>query len=515
MRTFSLVLLFLTAIAAVAWTHLAQARTNVLFICADDHAPYVCGAYGNSVVRTPNIDRLAREGMRFDRAYCNSPVCTASRQSFLTGRYPRSIGVTQLRTALPEGEITLSEVLLKAGYETAAIGKMHFNSDLTHGFETRIDHPQHRQWLRQKGETPIPSDVAVLPQWRPFRDPAEIWLNGFYRPFGAVDADMTGTFFAEQAAAFLNETQRERPFFLIVSFYEPHSPFRFPIEFAGRHDPASFAVPPVVAADEPQIPEIFRHLSDEDKQGIIASYYTSAEFLDKNVGIVLDALKESGQADDTLVVYLGDHGYMLGQHGRFEKHCSFEPAVRSPLLMRLPGRVTEDSHTSALVEFIDIVPTVLDVCHIAVPPTVQGKSLLPLLTGKTDRHRDQIVVEYSENEEAMIRDDRWKLVYTTGKRDRQDGYATGLPLPGRTIRLYDTANDPDELHDLSNDPAQEERIEQLLNDLIDHMVATAREPDILPREAERLDLLDFCLQPRDVSGAAKRAQRKRGGQGSP
>jgi choline-sulfatase len=321
---------------------------------------------------------------------------------------------------------------------------------------------------------------------------------------------MAGTFFAEQAAAFLKKAGRERPFFLITSFNEPHSPFRFPVEFAGRHDPASFEMPPVISADELQIPEIFRHLSDEDKRGIIASYYTSVEFLDKNVGIVLDALKESGHADDTLVIYIGDHGYMLGQHGRFEKHCSFEPAVRAPLIMRLPGVVPAESHTSALVEFIDIVPTVLEICQVAAPPTVQGKSLVPLLTGKADRHRDHVVVEYSENEEAMIRDERWKLIYTTGKRNRDDGYATGLPLPGRTIRIYDTKNDPDELHDLSEDPAQRERIAQLINGMVDHMVATAREPEILPKDVERLELLDFCLQPRDVGGGAKRV-----GHGSP
>src|SRR5438477_3626938 len=109
-------------------------RPNVLWVCADDHAPYVCGAYGNPTVHTPNLDRLAAQGMRFDRAYCTAPVCTASRQSFLTGRYPRTLGVTLLGTALPAGEPTLATYLGDAGYDTAAIGKMHFNSPLRHGF---------------------------------------------------------------------------------------------------------------------------------------------------------------------------------------------------------------------------------------------------------------------------------------------------------------------------------------------------------------------------------------------
>src|SRR5436853_7628739 len=108
----------------------AEAKPNILWMVADDHASYVCGAYGNTQVQTPNLDRLAAQGMRFDRAYCNSPVCTASRQSFITGRYPRTVGVTLLPTALPASEITLAEMLKPAGYDTAAVGKMHFNSDL-------------------------------------------------------------------------------------------------------------------------------------------------------------------------------------------------------------------------------------------------------------------------------------------------------------------------------------------------------------------------------------------------
>ena len=143
-------------------------RPNILWIIADDHVPYVMGAYGNKQVRTPNLDKLASQGMRFDRAFCNSPVCTASRQSFLTGRYPRTIGVTQLSSALPENEVTLAEVLKANDYDTAAIGKMHFNSKLKHGFDLRIDSEQHQQWLAAKGKTPLPAGVEVQPAWKPF-----------------------------------------------------------------------------------------------------------------------------------------------------------------------------------------------------------------------------------------------------------------------------------------------------------------------------------------------------------
>src|SRR5262249_48490252 len=158
-------------------------RPNVLWVVADDFAPYVCGAFGNKVVKTPNIDRLAAEGMRFDRAFCNSPVCTASRQSFLTGRYPRTLGVTQLSTPLPQAETTLSELLKKAGYDTAAIGKMHFNSALRHGFDLRLDLADHRKQLDKVSRHPLPEGIPVLPPWRPFRDPARVWLNAMTSPF--------------------------------------------------------------------------------------------------------------------------------------------------------------------------------------------------------------------------------------------------------------------------------------------------------------------------------------------
>ncbi len=481
-------------------------RPNVLWICADDHAAYVCGAYGNRVVRTPHIDSLAAGGMRFECAYCNSPVCTASRQSFLTGRYPRTIGVTQLSTALPESETTLAERLHDVGYDTAAIGKMHFNSALRHGFDTRIDLPEHQRWLQAKGKTPVAAGVAIQPAWRPFRDPASVWLNSAAVPYGALDADMSGTYFAEEAARFLTErTQQagierkdeQHPFFLMVSFYEPHSPFIFPVEYQGRHQPGEFSVPIVRAEDDAQVPAIFRDLSGPQKQGIAAAYYTSVEFLDKNVGRVLDALERAGLTDETLVIYTGDHGYMLGQHGRFEKHCSFEPAIRSPLVMRFPGRIKLAGSSRALVELIDIAPTALEFCQADIPKSIQGKSLVPLLTGDTDRHRNEVFIEYSENEEAALRTERWKFIYTTGKRERRDGYSTGRPLPGRSIRLYDLDDDPDELTNIAGRAENTALVVEFTQKLADHLRRTSRLPEHNLQTDDVEAQIDFALIPRD------------------
>jgi arylsulfatase A-like enzyme len=474
----------------------AAGRPNVLWICADDHAAYVCGADGNQHVHTPRLDHLASEGMRFSHAYCNSPVCTASRQSFLTGRYPHSVGVTLLKTPLAESETTLAEMLHEAGYRSTAIGKMHFNSHLKHGFDLLIDMPDYQRAIAARQSEPLPPGIEVLPTWRPFRDPARTWLNSLCRPYGATDADMAGTFFAAEAGRQLRAAG-DKPFFLMVSFYEPHSPFHFPVEFRGRHNPAQFAVPELGPDDEAQIPACFRDLSREEKQGIIAAYYTSVEFLDKNVGRVLDELAESGHADDTLVIYSGDHGYMLGQHGRFEKHCSFEPAVRAPLMMRMPGRVRAGITSPEFVELIDIVPTVLELCGAPVPKAVQGRSLVKLLDGVTDVHRDCVFVEYAENEEAMIRTEQWKLIYSTGRRERQDGYTTGRPLPGKTLLLFDVEADPDETTNLAARPEHAALVDELTMRLADQMRGIMPNQDEIPEGTTADVILEKCLPPTD------------------
>jgi choline-sulfatase len=469
----------------------------VLLILGDDHAAYALGCYGSSIARTPNLDRLAAGGALFLRAYANSPVCTPSRQSLLTGRYPHAAGVTLLKTALAEEEVTLADVLGEAGYETAAIGKMHFNSSLRHGFGLLVDLPEHRERLRLAPPPPLPASdgpggIETLGPWRPFRDHARVWLNGSYLPFPARNADMAGTFFAGEAARFLRR-ERGRPFFLVVSFHEPHSPFHFPIEYRGRHDPERLPLLELGPDDAPQVPLIFRDLTPREKQRIAAAYYTSVEFLDKNVGLVLDALRESGRERDTLVIYAGDHGYTLGHHGRFEKHCFYEEAVRAPLIVRCPGRIAAGERRTELVELADIFPTALEAAGVEPPPERHGRSLLELLRGAGEPPwRRHAVSIYCENEEAMVRTERWKLIYSTGKRAREDGYRTDDPTPGRYRRLFDLERDPDEMRDLSAEPEHRELIAELEEALLERLETTApadlKPPPGLSRE-EKLDRL--------------------------
>ena len=247
--------------------------------------------------------------------------------SFLTGRYPRSVGVTLTPTPLPKSEVTIGNLLRSLGYQATALGKTHYYDPLTREFDRCVDLLEHKLCLETISPEPIPPDVKVLGPWCPFVDPASVWLKYACLPY-ARDAAMPDTFFTDLAERYLHQEQSQ-PFFLWVGFYVTHSPFRFPIEYRGHFDRSSFAVPAVAPEDVDLIPPAFRNLIDDEKRGVAAAYYTSVEYLDRNLGRILGALDRSAHADSTLFVFNSDHGYLLGQHGRYEKHSCYEEAVRS------------------------------------------------------------------------------------------------------------------------------------------------------------------------------------------
>src|SRR5579872_3143491 len=474
-------------------------RPNLLYLLADDHAGYVLGCDGNRQVRTPNIDRLASEGTRFAANFCNSPVCTPSRQSFFTGQMPHSAGVTVLSTPLSDDKPTIAKQLRSAGYNTAVFGKMHFNVPARpglHGFDYPLTEREvTRAWEEQTKPRPVPANIPTKPKWRPFKDPARIWLNADELPYPRYLADMRSTFQIQRAFDYL-EAHKDKPFALWVSLMEPHSPFDFPIEDRGRFSPARFEAPRVGPEDAWQIPLIFRGLSEADKRGIAAAYYTSVLFVDYNIGLMLGKLRQLGLEDDTLVVYMADHGYMLGQHGRFEKHCCYEPALRVPLTMRWPGHIRQGVVTS-MTESVDVPHTILDLLGAKPLPVRHGQSLRPYLeTGRMDSPRDHIFSEYVENEEACIRTAQYKFIYCTGKRARKDGYATDNPTPGRHFRLYDHRTDPGEFNDVARrHPELVTKYEELM---LARFRATHPDAPQEPKQAGREDLLDWYLRPRDA-----------------
>jgi choline-sulfatase len=471
-------------------------RPNLLFLIADDHAGYVLGADGNRLARTPAFDSLAAGGVRFARHYCNAPVCTASRQSLLTGQMPHTAGVTQLRTALSTGKPTLARQLKQAGYQTATFGKMHFNrkgESGLHGFDVcQTEDIMAQRWRAEVKAEPAPESTPVqkLP-WQPFRTHAREWLNASALPYPRRDEEMRGTFIARQAMRYLEEN-RDRQFALWVSLQEPHSPFDFPLEDRGKFDPKVFAVQPPGPEDGWQVPTIFEDLTQEEKQGSCAAYYTSAHFLDRNMGRVLAKLRELRLEENTLVVYTADHGYCLGQHGRFEKHCGYDPALRVPLILSQPGRL-KPGVVDHFTEHIDLGPTLLRLLDAPAFSLQHGQDLW--------KARTSIVSEYQENEEIYVRTSRWKLIYGSGRRERQDGYLTAKPTPGRYTRLFDLESDPGEYRNVAaaNAGVVQELGRMALARLRQDHPDRAKEPSRGNWESQ----LDFYLQPRDNAPPAE------------
>jgi len=473
----------------------AGGKPNLLVIIADDHGGGTLGIEGDPRRATPHLDALAREGVLFERAFCNSPLCTPSRQSLITGKLPHSVGVTQLATRLPDSVLTLGEWLSGLEYDTLAIGKMHFNGPASHGFRVQIDTPD---WQRNLQAHP-PKGGNRLRPWRPFRDPAREWLNADVRSTGLPAESMQSAYFVDQAIAFL-KGKHERPFAMIVSFHDPHSPFHFPKGWEGRFQRSQFSIPPVSEEDRREQPAVFATLSTDDIRGIQAAYFTSLAFVDSQVGRLIGSLGDTGLANETLVVYVGDNGYMLGQHGRFEKHCLYEPAVRIPLIVRWPGQIGGSRRVFDLVEMIDLLPTVLHLMRLPAPPGLQGINLEPLLRNQPGaQSRLAVFSEYFENEEAMVRSARYKLIVGTGRRLRQDGFQTRqpLPLPGPYQRLYDLDDDPNETKNLSGDPRLASIVDDLLNQMFERLVSTRQGLEVIPPGLSRLETIHWCLVPRD------------------
>ena len=468
---------------------------NLLILVGDDHGGGLMGIDGDPRRATPRLDALARQGVRFDRAFCNAPVCTASRQSFITGRLPHAVGVTRLTTPLPDDALTLGDWLGDLGYDTAAIGKMHFNGPSKHGFATRLDSPAWSAWLRKN--PPVGGDHRR--PWRPFQDTAAVWLNAKVEPFGLPSASMESSFLVERSAEFIEKHRRgSKPFALVVGFPEPHSPFKFPDDWPRRFRPDEFAVSPVSDRDRVERPKVFAGLTPDEAQGIQASYFTSLSYLDHQVGRMLDALDRSGLAEDTIVVYLGDHGSMLGQHGRFEKHCLYEPAVRVPLILRWPGHLPRDRRVTELVELVDLLPTLFDLAGQPLPPDLHGRSLKPLALGEPGaKGRDVVVSEYLENEEAMARSGRYKLVVGSGARRRLDGYEAINPQPGPSERLYDLEADPGEAIDVHDRPDLAPVVADLRKKLLDRLSSTRGTRPPVPSGLTEAEALRWCLIPQD------------------
>ncbi len=393
MRRLVLALVGLVSVAGQVGAQPA-AKPNVLFVAVDDLRPALACA-GDPHAKTPNIDRLAARGTVFTRAYCQQAVCSPSRSSLLTGRRPDTTRVydlvTHFRTALPD-VVTLPQHFKQNGYYVHGVGKIYHP-----GFN---DEPSwSAPWEATKGKNFGPTGQRVVAEAKAKAKAANedvSKVRGLPVEAPAVgDGELNDGWTAARAIEILKERKgKAEPFFLAVGFAKPHLPFVAPKQYWDMYDPAKLPVstsaePPAGAPKyAPQFGGELRAYVGIPKSGavpadtsrrLVHGYYAAVSYMDAQLGRVMDALREAGLADNTVVVLWGDHGWHLGDHGMWCKHTNYELATRAALVMSVPGQRAAGRSCDRLVEFVDIYPTLAEVCRLPAPAGVEGHSFAPLL----------------------------------------------------------------------------------------------------------------------------------------
>ena len=424
---------------------------NVLFIAVDDLRPQL-GAYGDKLVKSPNIDRLAANGLLFERAYCQQAVCSPSRTSLLTGLRPDSTHVydlvTHFRKTVPE-VVTLPQHFKNNGYQTAWWGKI-FHAGLLDPIS----------WTQQ-GHAQEPSD-----NWRAYVADASKEIASRNKGGGPAfemvnvpDNAYPDGQIAEKAIATMRQLNG-KPFFLAVGFFKPHLPFNAPKKYWDLYNPADFSLPQLrtAPANAPALAstgwgELRNYagmpaqgpMPDEQARQLIHGYHACVSYTDAQIGKVLDELKRLGLDKNTVVVLWGDHGWKLGEYGQWAKHTNFEIDTRVPLIVSAPGMKAKGKKTSALVEFVDIYPFLCDAAGLPKPAHLQGTSFAPLLTKPTMAWKKAAFSQYPRGGGVMgysMRTDRYR--YTQWLKPDGSAVAT---------ELYDLQKDPQATINVAQDPA--------------------------------------------------------------
>jgi uncharacterized sulfatase len=440
---------------SVACPALAQPkanRLNVLLIISDDLNNSL-GCYGNSVVKTPNIDRLAARGVRFDRSYDQCSLCNPSRVSFLSGLRPDTTGVHDLFTPprkYLKDYVFLPQYFKNSGYYSAKVGKVYHTGNCEDPISWDLD-------IREWGKTPKPEQVAVSGAAKGYRASWE-WMKE-----NIADAETPDGTVASNAVEILEKTRpNDKPFFLGVGFRRPHAPYAAPQKYFDMYPPEKIVLPEEPADHLKAIP-LAALTYDPNKQDMppekrregMAAYYACITFMDAQVGIVLKAMDRNHLWDNTVVVFMGDNGYHLGEHGgMWHKISNFEESARVPLIIVAPGKSTHAA-SPRVVEFVDLYPTIAQLAGLPLPARLQGTSLVPLLEDP-QRPWDRAAFTQIWREGFVgrsIRTERWRYIeWDDGKRG---------------VQLYDESQDPKEYVNLAQDPKCADTVNQLKKRLHD------------------------------------------------
>lgn len=420
------------ALLFAASLHAVEVKPNIVFLFSDDQNAQTIHGLGNEQIRTPNLDALYERGFHFRNAFCmgamQGAVCVPSRAMLMTGRQLFRVDEKLAKQTL------LPAVLAQGGYETYATGKWH------------------------NGE---PSFV------RAFQHGKNVFFGGMSNQSAVAVADLKGdgTFtakrtgkefssglFADAAIEFIRQHKGDKPFLLYVPFTQPHDPRTSPPPYSTMYDPANVPLPspfmPVHPFDNGDMTLRDEKLlpwprTEEAVRKATADYFGCITYMDAQIGRITAALRETGLFDNTLIVFASDHGLALGRHGLMGKQNLYDHSMRAPLVMAGPG--IKKGRSDAMCYLLDVFPTLLDLAGIKAPDDIDGKSLVPLMAGKSQTHREEIVLAYL-NVQRALRTDQWKLIV--------------YPKINR-VQLFDVKGDPDELRDMAGDADQLERVKMM------------------------------------------------------
>lgn len=461
-------------------------RPNVLFIAVDDLRPEM-GCYGVKEIKTPNFDRLAASGVAFSRAYCQQAVCNPSRASLMTGLRPDSLRVwdlvTDFRVAAPDA-VTLPQHFRAHGYRAVAFGKIFHN---TFPDEVSWDEPTHQPSGVQARSKESRSRLAEFKRQMKADGKAPQVIERMRGPATEMqnvpdDRTPDGKRTADAIAKMRDLSVSGSPFFLAVGYIRPHLPLVSPTKYWELYDRRTIPLasngflprgsPAVAFGDRSKggfyelngymdyadaVTPFERPLTEAQQRELKHGYYASVSFIDAQVGRLLDELERLGLAEKTIVVLWGDHGWKLGEHGGWCKQTNYEIDTRAPLIIRVPGAKTKDEPCPAVVEFVDVYPTLCELASLPVPATLQGTSLVPLLAGEVTKVKDAAYSQFPRTHERRefmgyaMRTERHRYVEwvdrATGKTEARE--------------LYDHETDPAENQNIADEAEHGELVRRL------------------------------------------------------
>ena len=446
-------------------------RPNILLIISDEHNAGVLGCAGNAIIRTPNLDGLGQRGVTFENCYCNSPLCVPSRLSLTSGKYVSRVGAWSNKCWLPSGEYpSLPRLMNAAGYESLLCGKMHYDSTRRYGFREICPHMnEHRK--TGIGQRRRADDLEAKPG---ISNRFSNFHTGNDSRILSHDQEVT-----KHTCGFLKARKNEdKPFFLITGYLAPHFPLIVPEDFWRRYE-GKVPMPVIPEGHLDALPRNYKHLriafNNEDVPDDIVRkgrelYYGLTEWLDVEIGKVLDTLGDSEVAENTVVIYTTDHGENMGEHGLWWKNCLYDSAAKAPLLVSWPARWKGGQRRTQACSLVDVVQTIAELGEARAPSDWDGDSLAPWLDNPDVKWKDRAVSEYYGHNVAsgsvMIRMGHFKYVYHTPPDEKHPAER----------ELYDLAKDPGEFTNLAAQPKYSERVKDMHTALLDEL---GEDPDMI------------------------------------